>query len=207
MSRGRFITLEGGEGVGKTTQATRLGAWLASRGIAAVVTREPGGSEGAEAVRELLLRGPTGRWDAMTETLLHFAARRDHLRATIAPALERGDWVVCDRFADSTRAYQGVVQGVGRELVERLYGAVVGALAPDLTLVLDLPAEEGLRRAGARGAGNRYERMGPDFHRCLRQAFRDIAAAEPGRCVTIDAGGDADRVFASVAAAVGERWP
>ena len=205
MSRGRFITLEGGEGAGKSTQVRRLAAWLEERGIEAVTTREPGGSPGAEAIRALLVDGATDRWDAVTETMLHFAARRDHLRATVLPALERGAWVVSDRFADSTRAYQGIVQGAGDDLVEQLYAIAVGDLRPDLTLVLDLPVEKGLARAAERGGENRYERMGRAFHERLRLAFLDIAAADPQRCVVVDADDGPDAVAGRIASVVAER--
>lgn len=207
MSRGRFITLEGGEGAGKSTQARRLATLVGGRGHEVMVTREPGGSPGAEAIRALLVDGATDRWDPVTEAILHFAARRDHLRLTIRPALERGAWVVSDRFADSTRAYQGIVQGAGLDLVEQLYALAVGDLAPDLTLVLDLPVDEGLRRAASRGGENRYERMGIDFHLRLRTAFLEIAAAAPGRCMVIDADADEDTVARRIAAAVAERLP
>jgi len=208
--RGRFITLEGGEGAGKSTQQRRLAAWLRGHGRDVVETREPGGSPGAEDIRRLLVTGAAGRWDAMTEALLHFAARRDHLRQTIEPALARGSWVVCDRFADSTMAYQGYGHGLGRAPVEALYALAVGALKPDLTLVLDLPVDEGLARAGRRngsaGQGeDRYERMDLAFHQRLRDGFHDIVAREPGRCVLIDAHGDEETVAARIAAAVGGR--
>lgn len=205
MSRGRFITLEGGEGAGKSTQVRRLAAWLAERGIEVIATREPGGSAGAEAIRALLVEGATDRWDAVTETMLHFAARRDHLRVTILPALERGAWVISDRFADSTRAYQGMVQEAGDDVVERLYAIAVGDLRPDLTLMLDLPVEKGLARAAERGGENRYERMGSAFHERLRLAFLDIAAGDPGRCVVVDADDDVDAITDRIAAVVAER--
>lgn len=209
-ARGRFITLEGGEGAGKSTQQRRLAAWLRAGGLEVVETREPGGSPGAEEIRRLLVTGDAGRWDPMTEALLIFAARRDHLRQTIEPALARGAWVVCDRFVDSTMAYQGYAQGLGRAAVETLYKLVVGDLKPDLTLVLDIPIEEGLQRAQARNGAaahgeDRYEQMDLGFHERLRAGFRDIVAREPGRCVLIDAAGDADAVAARVAAAVSER--
>lgn len=205
MSRGRFITLEGGEGAGKSTQVRRLAAWLGERGLEVVATREPGGSAGAEAIRALLVEGATDRWDAVTETMLHFAARRDHLRVTILPALERGAWVISDRFADSTRAYQGMVQEAGDDVVERLYAIAVGDLRPDLTLMLDLPVEKGLARAAERGGENRYERMGSAFHERLRLAFLDIAAGDPGRCVVVDADDDVDAITDRIAAVVAER--
>lgn len=209
-SPGRFITLEGGEGAGKSTQQRRLAAWLRESGLVVVETREPGGSPGAEEIRALLVTGATGRWDAVTETLLHFAARRDHLTKTVRPALERGAWVVCDRFADSTMAYQGYGQGLGRETVAAFYELVVGDFRPDLTLVLDLPVAEGLARANARngaaaGDENRYEKMDLGFHERLRQGFHDIVAREPERCLLVDAAGDEDAVAARVRAAVRER--
>ena len=205
MKRGRFITLEGGEGAGKSTQVRRLAAWLAGRGIEAVATREPGGSPGAEAIRALLIDGATDRWDAVTEAMLHFAARRDHLRVTVRPALERGAWVVSDRFADSTRAYQGIVQGAGEDVVDKLQAIAVGDLRPDLTLVLDLPVEKGLARAAERGGENRYERMGSAFHERLRLAFLEIAAADTERCVVVDADGEPDAIAAHIAAVVDAR--
>ncbi|MGF1630876.1 MAG: dTMP kinase [Kiloniellaceae bacterium] len=204
--RGRFITLEGGEGAGKSTQQRRLSAWLRRGGLEVTETREPGGSPGAEEIRALLVTGAAGRWDAMSEALLHFAARRDHLRQTIEPALQRGCWVVCDRFADSTMAYQGYGHGLGRPAIEALYDMVVGALRPDLTLVLDLPVAEGLARAKGRAHDeDRYEQMDLAFHERLREGFHDIVAREPERCVLIDAAGDEDAVAARIAAAVGER--
>jgi len=209
-ARGRFITLEGGEGAGKSTQQRRLADWLRRGGREVVETREPGGSPGAEEIRKLLVTGAAGRWDAVTEALLHFAARRDHLRQTIEPALARGSWVVCDRFADSTLAYQGYGHGLGRAPVEALYALVVGSLKPDLTLVLDLPVAEGLARAQQRNGGgtqqeDRYEQMDLGFHERLRAGFHDIVAREPERCLLIDARGDEDVVAARIQAAVTER--
>ncbi len=207
MIAGRFITLEGGEGAGKSTQVRRLAEALSGQTDEIVTTREPGGAPGAEAIRAILVDGDVDRWDAITETLLHFAARRDHLEVTIRPALERGACVICDRFADSTMAYQGIVQGAGRDVVDRLYAIAVGDLKPDLTLVLDLPVEIGLARAAERGGADRYERMGPAYHERLRQAFQDIVADHPERCRLIDATGSEDDVaaliFADVAAKFG----
>ena len=205
VTSGCFITFEGGEGAGKSTQLARLCKVLHERGIEVVGTREPGGSSGAEAIRELLVRGDTGRWDAITETLLHFAARRDHYIRTIEPALARGDWVVCDRFADSTMAYQAYGLGVEKSLVAGLYEQVLGGFAPDLTIILDLPVDEGLARAAARGGVNRYERMDRDFHQRLRDGFLAIAGAEPERCAVIDASRDEDRVHGEVLALVDGR--
>lgn len=205
MTKGRFITLEGGEGGGKSTQVFRLADRLRRAGLQVVATREPGGAEGAEIIRKLLVSGDPGRWDAMTELLLHFAARRDHLRRTIWPALERGHWVVCDRFADSTMAYQGYGQGLGRTPVDTVYRLVVGDFKPDLTLILDLPAAVGLGRADTRGGENRYERMDLAFHERLRQGFLEIARGEPERCVVIDASRPIDTVAEAIAAAVRSR--
>jgi len=204
----RFITLEGGEGAGKSTQIGLLKDWLeAERGANVVTTREPGGSPGAEAIRALLVDGATDRWDAKTEAMLHFAARRDNVERTVRPALEAGCWVVCDRFADSTRAYQGIVQGAGLDFVEELYRLSLGDLEPDLTLILDLPVEIGLERAADRGGSDRYERMGRAFHDRLREAFLSLADANPGRCVVIDAAGSPQDVAVRIRGEVTARWP
>ena len=203
MTRGRFITLEGGEGAGKTTQAQRLVERLRAQGIEAVRTREPGGSPGAEAIRNLVVSGETEAWSAMTETLLMYAARSDHLERTIRPALEAGRWVVCDRFADSSRVYQGAGGGAPESLIEALDAAVVDGDQPELTLVFDLPVEVGLERALARGGADlRFESKGLDFHQRLRDGFLAIAAAHAERCRLIDATGDADVVFDRVWRAV-----
>lgn len=207
MTRGEFVTLEGGEGAGKSTQIARLAAWLEGRGLEVVRTREPGGSPGAEAIRKLLVEGAGDRWDATTEALLHFAARRDHLARTVWPALERGAWVASDRFADSTTVYQGYAQGFDRARIARLYDLAVGDFRPSLTLVLDLPVETGLARAAARrGVETRYESFGADFHRRVRDGFLAVAASEPDRCVVVDASGDADTVAAAIARAVAARF-
>lgn len=209
--RGRFITLEGGEGTGKSTQQGRLAAWLRDQGLAVVETREPGGSPGAEQIRELLVTGEAGRWDAMTETLLHFAARRDHFVRTIQPALAAGTWVVSDRFADSTLAYQGFGHGLGRDPVEALYRLVLDDFAPDLTLILDLPVQAGLDRARQRigvggAAEDRYESMDGSFHERLHEGFHDIARRAPERCRLIDASGSEEAVAAAIRAAVADRF-
>jgi dTMP kinase len=203
---GRFITLEGGEGAGKSTQIARLADWLKGRGREVVTTREPGGAPGAEMIRKLLVEGPAERWDGTTEALLHFAARRDHLRATVWPALERGAWVVSDRFADSTRAYQGYGHGLDLESLDRLYEVAVDGFHPDLTLILDLPIEKGLARAAARrGTETRYESLPRDFHERVRQGFLEIAKAEPKRCAVVDASKDIDAIASAIARTVGER--
>ncbi len=203
---GRFITLEGGEGGGKSTQARRLAAVLEDAAGEVLLTREPGGSPGAEQIRGLLVDGEVHRWDAITETFLHFAARRDHLVNTVLPALARGAWVVSDRFADSTMAYQGYGHGVDRRAIADLYRICVGDLKPDLTLILDLPVAAGLSRAAGRGGGeDRYERMDVVFHERLRQGFLEIARREPDRCAVIDAARSEDEVHAQIIAAVRER--
>lgn len=199
MTRGRFISFEGGEGAGKSTQVKRLAARLSAAGRDLVLTREPGGSPGAESIRDLVLRGDADRWSSVTETLLMYAARRDHIERVIRPALARGHWVICDRFADSTRAYQGAAGGTDLGLISALETYILEEVRPDLTLVFDLPAETGLARAHARaGAEMRFESKGLAFHKRLRDGFRAIAAAEPGRCALIDASADMDRVEAAV---------
>ncbi len=203
MTRGRFITFEGGEGTGKSTQAARLVARLSAFGLDVVRTREPGGSLGAEDIRALVVSGAAERWSARTELLLMYAARSDHLERTIVPALEAGHWVVCDRFADSSRVYQGVAGGADLDLVSAMERGVVAEHQPDLTLVFDLPVEIGLERALGRGAAEtRFESKGPAFHARLRDGFRAVAEANPDRCRLIDAGGAPDVVAGRVWAAV-----
>ena len=207
MTQPRFITLEGGEGAGKSTQAKRLAAKLSERGHRVTLTREPGGAPGAEIIRELLVTGETGRWTPLAETLLHFAAREEHLTHTIRPALARGDWVICDRFIDSTFAYQGAAQGSQRDTIATLGKIVIGNDMPGLTLILDLPVEVGLSRAGQRGGEDRYERMGPAFHETLRRAFLNIAKAQPDRCLVIDAALKEDEVARQIWHSVTSRLP
>ncbi|MEQ7154413.1 dTMP kinase [Brevundimonas aurifodinae] len=203
MTRGKFITFEGGEGTGKSTQAARLVDRLAATGIDVLRTREPGGSPGAEAIRDLVVSGSADRWSVRTELLLMYAARSDHLERTIGPALDQGRWVVCDRFADSSRVYQGLAGGADLALIEHIDAAVVGARQPDLTLVFDLPFELGLQRALGRGAAEtRFETKGSAFHGRLRDGFRAVVEAHSERCRLIDAGGEPDAVAARVWAAV-----
>lgn len=205
MARGRFITFEGGEGAGKSTQIRRLARALRKRGLDVVCTREPGGSPSAEAIRKLLL-SHRHAWQPLSEALLHYAARCEHLSETIRPALAEGRWVLSDRFADSTRVYQGVAQGLDRDVIAALDAMVVADTQPDLTLVLDVPPEVGLGRiAGRTGGGDRYERMDADVHARLRQGYLEMARAAPERCVVIDAGRDGDSVHRDVVAAVAER--
>ena len=187
-SIGRFVVFEGGEGAGKSTQVQALVKRLRAQGLEVVQTREPGGSPGAESLRDLLVRGEAGRWSPLSETLMMYAARCDHLEKVIRPALARGAWVVCDRFADSSRAYQGAGGGVAPEFIEQVDTAVVGYTQPDLVLVMDLPVEAGLRRASARGdAENRFESKGLAFHERLRQGFLARASVAPGRYRVVNA--------------------
>lgn len=204
---GLFITLEGGEGTGKSTQARRLAAHLRACGRVVVETREPGGSAGAEAVRHVLLSGAAEPLGPRVEALLFAAARADHEASLIAPALAAGQVVICDRFMDSTRVYQGAVGHVEAELLQGLERACVKR-RPDLTLVLDVPSEIGLGRAAARGKGtvaDRFEREGLAYHAAVRDAFLALAAAEPARCAVVDATADAETVAARIAAVVAER--
>ena len=201
---GRFIALEGGEGVGKSTQVELLAAALDRVGIAVRKTREPGGSPGAETIRRLLVEGEGERWDAVSEALLLVAGRRDHVTRLIAPALAQGIWVVSDRFADSTLAYQGYGKGVRLDDLAKLHRIALGDFAPHLTVILDLPVELGLARAAARSTADRFERLDRDFHERLREGFRQIAADNPARCVLIDASGDPQTVHRAVIAVVSE---
>jgi len=206
VARGRFITLEGGEGTGKSTLAAGLEEALGKRGIKVERTREPGGTPGAEMIRELLVNGPAERWTAMSEALLFFAARHDHVERRILPALAAGRWVISDRFFDSTTAYQGAAGGVDAQTLATLRQLVLGDFAPDLTLILDLDPEAGLARAGSRGTGEaRFESKGLAFHQRLRQGFLDIAKAEPERCVMIDASQPPETVLADALAAIETR--
>jgi dTMP kinase len=207
LNTGRFITLEGGEGTGKSTQIRRLTTALEEKGIQVLATREPGGSPGAEQIRKLMVEGEPGRWDAITETLLAYAARADHVARTIGPALRAGRWVISDRFNDSTFAYQGTGRGVPRETIRRIDAAVLDDFQPDLTLVLDLDVKVGLERALARGLSeNRFEKFGADFHEKLRQSFLDIAKRNPERCRVIDASGTEDQVAETILTAVSRRF-
>lgn len=199
LATGRFITVEGGDGSGKSTQVRLLADLLRGSGIETVITREPGGSPGAEAIRRLLLKGSIDRWEPLAESLLHFAARQDHLRRLVRPALARGAWVVCDRFADSTLAYQGYGMGVDADSLGHLAEIVVGDTRPDLTLVLDIAPEAGLARAAGRSEhATRYERLDAVFHQRVRAGFLAIAKANPARCVLIDASAPATQVARAI---------
>jgi len=195
MTRGKLITFEGGEGTGKSTQAARLAARLASLGLEVVATREPGGTPLGETVRALLLAGAP---EPLSEFLLFAAARSEHVAKVIRPALVRGAWVVCDRFVDSTRVYQGELAGIPHPLIEAVERAVAGDAMPDRTFVIDLAPEEGLRRAEARGALSRFDAAHAGYHDRLRAAFRAAAAREPGRCRLIDGARSPDEVALTV---------
>ncbi|MCS6780838.1 MAG: dTMP kinase [Geminicoccaceae bacterium] len=203
---GRLLTLEGGEGAGKSTQLARLAAFLEGRGIAVERTREPGGTEGAEAIRALLLEGGAERWSPACELLLVCAARRDHLEKRIEPALAAGRWVLCDRYLDSTRVYQGIAGGLGLELVDRLQQELLGFRLPDLTILLDLPVEQGLARRHGQGGASRFERKGTSFHEKVRAGFLELARAEPDRFLLIDAARPVELVAAEIAAKVAARF-
>ena len=205
--QGRFITFEGGEGSGKSTQAKRLAERLRLRGHEVVETREPGGSPGAEAIRHLLLSGIAKPLGPEAETFMFAAARDDHVNATIRPALERGAWVVCDRFIDSTRVYQGTLGNVDQRLIRALERLVVGDTWPDLTFILDVPPEIGLKRVDTRGEGiNRFEAEDLEYHRLLREAYRDLAEQEPERCVLVDGSPGADAIAVRIWMQVSERF-
>lgn len=207
--RGRFISFEGGEGSGKSTQIKKLAERLEAARLRAIITREPGGSPGAEVIRHLILSGMGKLLGPDAETLLFAAARDDHVRTVIRPALNQGTWVLCDRFSDSTRVYQGKVGQVAPGLLNAMERVTIGDLKPDLTIILDVPVEVGLKRAAARrgnAAPDRFESEDIRFHQNLREAYREIAAAEPQRCVLIDATGDANAVAASVWAALREHF-
>ena len=222
-ARGVFITFEGGEGTGKTTQVARLAAALERHGITAVTTREPGGTAGAEAIRTLVLDGAEDRWDPLCEAMLVSAARRDHIRRIIAPALASARWVLCDRFVDSTTVYQGFARGGNLAAITQINALAVDGTMPDLTLVLDAPldttADRRLRRAASTtppeatpGAArqtdgkDRFERRDPAFHQRLRRAFINIAETNPARCVVIDAAAPIDTVAAEIWATVRHRF-
>jgi dTMP kinase len=214
MAGGKFITLEGGEGSGKSTQAQRLAALVRASGIEVVLTREPGGTQFAEQVRDLILSGTTAKHSATAEALLFFAARADHVEALIRPALAAGKWVICDRFTDSTRVYQGVAGSVPADAIEALNRIAAGATQPDLTLILDIDAATGLARATERreasgkssSSADRFEQRDLHFHRRLRQGYLDVAKSDPARCRIIDATGTPDAVGLRVREAVLSRF-
>ena len=205
--RGKFITFEGGEGSGKSTQIKMLAQRLDAIGTRHIATREPGGSPGAEIIRHVILSGVGKLLGPETETLLFAAARDDHVRTVILPALNQGSWVLCDRFFDSTRAYQGSLGQVSPDVLNALQRVTIGDLKPDLTIILDVPVEVGMQRAAARrgsGAADRFESEDMTFHQGLRAAYRKIAAEDPQRCVLIDATADPDSVGQAIWSTVRE---
>jgi dTMP kinase len=207
--RGRFITFEGGEGSGKSTQIKTLAGHLNAAKLRVIVTREPGGSPGAEIIRHLVLSGMGKLLGPDAETLLFAAARDDHVQTVIRPALNQGIWVLCDRFSDSTRVYQGSVGKVAPALLNAMERVTIGDLKPDLTVILDVPVEIGMQRAAARrgsGAPDRFEAEDIRFHQKLREAYRRIAVAEPQRCVLIDASADSGTVAANIWTALSDRF-
>lgn len=208
MKQGRFITFEGGEGTGKSTQIKRLAAALEAKKVATVVTREPGGSPGAEEIRNLVLKGDPARWNPLTEALLFYAARADHTERLIKPALAQGKWVISDRYSDSSYAYQGGGRGLARETVRRIEAIAIDDFKPELTLILDMPVEIGLQRSVAR-AGNtetRFEEMDVAFHERMRKSFLDIARRNSARCVVIPADREIDDVADEVWQTVKKRF-
>lgn len=201
-----FITLEGGEGSGKSTQLQLLAKAMAAAGVPCVTTREPGGSPGAEEIRKLLVSGNTDAWDAETETLLFYAARLDHVNKLIRPAMEAGKTVICDRFTDSTQVYQGAGKGLPETYIRMLHRMTLGDFLPNLTLILDIDPTEGLKRAHARRGGeNRFETMDMEFHQRVRAGFLSIAKAEPHRCAVVSAAGDVGSVHRSLIEIINQR--
>lgn len=208
MNKSFFITLEGGDGCGKSTQCQMLLQYLKEKGIDFVMTREPGGSEAAEEIRKIILSGSKEKWDSISETLLFFAARRSHLVDKIWPAIKEGKWVISDRFSDSTMAYQGYGRGDGlltKKDIESLYNLVAGDFKPDMTIILDMDPKVALQRVNERGAKDRMEGMDLSFHYNLRNAFLDIAQKEPDRCVVINAAQQPEKVHQDIVKAIEER--
>ncbi|MDA8707885.1 dTMP kinase [Hellea sp.] len=208
MKPGQFITFEGGEGAGKTTQAKMLVEALEGAGIETLMTREPGGTFGAEAIRDLVLEGTSDRWSGMTELLLMYAARLDHVEKLIKPALERGVWVICDRFSDSSLAYQGYARGLGPDKVEALHAAVMDEFEPDLTILFDIDPILAQKRVETRGENlSRFDAESIAFHNTLREAFLNIAKDNPKRVFTVDAAASRDGVQTRILFAVTQKYP
>lgn len=205
--KGKFISLEGGDGTGKSTQARLLSDYVTDAGIRNILTREPGGAPGADEIRELILTGDPDRWDAVGETLLFYASRRNHMRLTVWPAMDRGDWVISDRFADSTIAYQGYGNQLGVDKVMQIHEVTVGDFAPDLTFILDIDVKEGLSRTSGRAHNeDRFERMDLGFHERMREGFLEIARQNPDRCVVIDASRPIEEIQQSMREVTKERY-
>ena len=208
MTPGKFITFEGGEGAGKTTQAKMLAEALEGAGIETLMTREPGGTFGAEAIRDLVLEGTSDRWSGMTELLLMYAARLDHVEKLIKPALERGVWVISDRFSDSSMAYQGFARGLGADRVKAVHAAVMDGFEPDLTILFDIDPILAQKRVETRGEDlSRFDSESITFHNTLRDAFNDIAAENSERIFTIDAAASRDGVQTRILFAVTQKYP
>jgi dTMP kinase len=204
--RGRMIVLEGVDGAGKGVQSRLLLAAMQATGLDVILTREPGGSAGAEDIRRLIVEGEVNRWDDMTELLLMYAARRSHLVETIWPSLEKGTWIISDRFADSSRAFQGVAGSLGMSAVEAIHQQVVGDFTPDLTLILDLDPSVSLQRADARGSHeDRFEQKGLDYQRRVREGFRQLAAQTPDSRILIDAAGSVEEVSREILRTVNDK--
>lgn len=205
-SIGVFITFEGGEGSGKSTQSRKLLEVLQQRDIPVIHTREPGGTEGAEAIRKLLVEGPADKWDRETEILLHMAARRDHTEKLVKPALNEGKVVICDRYIDSTTSYQGYGHGLPFQAIDTLRRFTIGNFAPNLTFILDIDVKDGIDRAGKRNSiENRYESMALEFHERVRQGFLTLAEQEPERCVLLDATQGIDEIHQQIIAEIRTR--
>ncbi len=213
MTKGLFVTFEGGEGAGKTTQTKMLREYLEEQGFEVVLTREPGGTPEAEKIRELLVQREGGAWTPMAECALFFAARQMHVENLIKPALAAGKIVICDRFTDSTRAYQGYGHGFDLNVIEEINRIVIGGFNPDLTLIFDLPVEEGLRRSfaqkqkssGAESTEDKFEHLDRGFHDRMRKGFLEIAAKNPARCKIVDASGIQNDIFANILKIVQDR--
>ena len=208
MKRGLFITFEGGEGSGKTTQITRLANDLREKGQDVIVTREPGGTPEAEKIRDLLVRRDGGAWTPMAEIMLLFAARVQHVETLIRPALAAGKIVLCDRFTDSTRAYQGYGHGVPLEAIEAIAETALGGFSPDLTIVFDIAPEAGLRRVMTRtNSEDRFEKLDMSFHQRMREGYLAIARNAPGRCMVIEAAGTIEEIAADIAKKIQLKLP
>lgn len=208
MKTGKFISLEGGEGAGKTTQAKRLATALEAAGVETLMTREPGGTFGAEAIRDLVLQGIDDRWSGMTELLLMYAARVDHVEKLIKPALARGVWVISDRFSDSTLAYQGYARGVDHDRIMAVHNAVMHGFGPDMTILFDIDPVLSLKRVETRGEElSRFDKETLEFHKTIRAAFLDITEREPDRFATVDAAGTRDQIFADIISSMKARFP
>ncbi|MBB43203.1 MAG: dTMP kinase [Rhodospirillaceae bacterium] len=203
--RSHFITFEGGEGTGKSTQIKILADYLTAQGQDIVTTREPGGVDNAEKIRELLLREVENDWDGVTEVLLHYAARQEHVKKLILPTIKRGGWILCDRFTDSTIAYQGYGSGINEELISFIDQKILNGLRPDLTFIFDLSYEKSVQRLKSRCSSDRYENMNKEYHERLRKGFLNIAQREPDRCIIIDAENEIDLVAKKIRTIINTR--